>query len=51
MYNCITEEQSKLLLDKQLMMKEFKDKEDMMIKENSALKAQNKILQNGEKIV
>lgn len=49
MYNCITEDQSKLFLDRQLMRKEFKEKEEKLIKENENLKALNQSLEKGKK--
>lgn len=48
MYNCITEDQAKLLLEKQIMTKEFKEKEEKLTKEIGALKTTNATLESGK---
>ncbi|XP_065212343.1 citron Rho-interacting kinase-like isoform X2 [Planococcus citri] len=46
MYNCITEDQAKFLLEKQRMTKEFKEKEEKLMQENNVLEMTNKSLEN-----
>ncbi len=48
MYNCLSEEQRKYLVEKEQLVNQLKEKEEKFISEKEALESKNKELEDGK---